>query len=368
MENRIKKVALIALGSLCLSIGANAQVAQEFTITGKLDGLGDKMVKISTEYNGQLITDSVQAKKGVFKYIGKTPGVLYYNLNFGKNQYMGFPVDAKEKISIVGNLEKLDNAEIHGAANLPVWKDWLKVWLSVTADAGKLYQMADSVEKSVGKDRKKVDEEFAKLNKRLVDSVHSFVKKNPSSGVTPFIIIDRFVNYPDPEQAQNTYAMLSEAGKRSPYGQELGEALMIAAKTGIGVKPEFTLPGIDGKPLTLSSLRGKVVLVDFWASWCGPCRKENPNLVNAYAKYHDKGFEILGISLDDKKANWEKAIVADQLKWLHASDLKAWKSDLVVEYGIKSIPTSFLLDREGRIIAKNLRGEELEKILSAIFQ
>lgn len=111
-----------------------------------------------------------------------------------------------------------------------------------------------------------------------------------------------------------------------------------------------------------------MVLVDFWASWCGPCRKENPNLVKAYAKYHDKGFEIIGVSLDDKKESWLKAIEADKLVWLHASDLKCWKSDLAAEYGIKSIPTSFLVDAEGRIIAKDLRGDALEKKLETLFK
>lgn len=123
-----------------------------------------------------------------------------------------------------------------------------------------------------------------------------------------------------------------------------------------------------GKHVTLSSLRGKYVLVDFWASWCGPCRKENPNVVAAYQKYHDKGFEILGVSLDDKKNLWEKAINADKLSWYHVSDLKGWRNQAAGLYMVKSVPSSFLLDKDGKIIAKNLRGEALHRKLAELLK
>lgn len=368
LRSLIKTSLLAAVSPLILAGTVTAQTQKPFTITGKLDGLADQMVVLSTQYQGQEIADSVQAKNGEFTYKGTTPGVLFYGLRFGKNRFLGFPIDAKENITITGNVDKLNEAQIKGAKNLPVWKEWGKAWGSITARAGVLYKLSDSISKAENKDRSYVDAEFAKLNQRLVDSVESFVKKYPSSPMVPFIIIDRFINYPNPEKAKSTYAALAPAAKNSTYGIQLGESLRIAAKTGIGVKPSFTLPDRDGKSLSLASLKGKVVLVDFWASWCGPCRKENPNLVKAYAKYHDKGFEIIGISLDDKKANWLKAIEADQLNWLHASDLKGWKSDLAVEYGIKSIPMSFLVDAEGKIIAKDLRGDDLEKKLATLFK
>ncbi len=368
LRSLIKKSLLAAVSPLILAGTLTAQTQKPFTITGKLDGLADQMVLLSTQYKGQEIADSVQAKNGEFIYKGTTPGALFYGLRFGKNRFIGFPVDAGEKITITGNVDNLKEAEIKGAKHLPVWKEWGKAWSAITARAGVLYKISDSVSKSANKDRSYVDAEFEKLNQRLVDSVEVFVKKYPSSPMVPFIIIDRFINYPNPEKAKSTYTALAPAAKNSIYGLQLGEALRIAAKTGLGVKPSFTLPDRDGKALSLASLKGKVVLVDFWASWCVPCRKENPNLVKAYAKYHDKGFEIIGISLDDKKASWLKAIEADGLTWLHASDLKGWKSDLAAEYGIKSIPTSFLVDAEGKIIAKDLRGDALEKKLETLFK
>ncbi|MBN1108160.1 MAG: AhpC/TSA family protein [Bacteroidales bacterium] len=132
--------------------------------------------------------------------------------------------------------------------------------------------------------------------------------------------------------------------------------------------PEIALPGTDGDTVRLSSTRGKIVLLDFWASWCGPCRKENPNLVKAYGLYHDKGFEIFQVSLDKSKEAWMKGISDDGLgKWIHVSDIKYWQSAVVPLYNLEKIPSSFLLDRKGKIIARDLRGDELLKTLSEVF-
>jgi peroxiredoxin len=132
--------------------------------------------------------------------------------------------------------------------------------------------------------------------------------------------------------------------------------------------PDFTLPDVNGTPVSLSSLKGKYVLVDFWASWCPPCRAENPNLVKAYQQFKNKNFTILGVSLDKEKAPWLKAIADDQLAWTHISDLKFWDSQVVPMYGIQGIPYSVLLDPNGIVIAENLRGEELEKKLSEVLR
>ncbi|MEL7162585.1 MAG: TlpA disulfide reductase family protein, partial [Bacteroidota bacterium] len=136
----------------------------------------------------------------------------------------------------------------------------------------------------------------------------------------------------------------------------------------IGVEaPDFSGESPEGESISLSSLRGKVVLIDFWASWCGPCRKENPNVVKLYDKYKDAGFEILGVSLDRTKDRWVKAIAADKLEWLHISDLKGWQSQYARQYGVSSIPQTVLLDKDGNILARNLRGEALQQKLAEIF-
>lgn len=135
-----------------------------------------------------------------------------------------------------------------------------------------------------------------------------------------------------------------------------------------GVAPDFAMNQLDGTELKLSDLRGKVVLVDFWASWCGPCRKANPEVVALYAKYKDKGFEILGVSLDRNQDAWKKAIEADKLTWYHVSDLKGWQNAAAQLYGVQSIPQTLLLDAEGKIIARNLKGPELEAKLKEVLK
>jgi thiol-disulfide isomerase/thioredoxin len=141
--------------------------------------------------------------------------------------------------------------------------------------------------------------------------------------------------------------------------------LVSERKTAIGsIPPDIKLKDPKGKEYSLYSLKGKVVLLDFWASWCGPCRKENPNVVKAYEAFKPKGFEVFSVSLDNSGANWEQAIQKDGLVWpYHVSDLKGWKAAPAQDYGVTSIPATFLLDREGRIVAKNLRGPALEEKL-----
>jgi peroxiredoxin len=127
--------------------------------------------------------------------------------------------------------------------------------------------------------------------------------------------------------------------------------------------PEFSQPDINGQPVSLSSFRGKYVLLDFWASWCRPCREENPNVVAAYNQFKDKNFTVFGVSLDENKEAWQKAIDKDGLTWTHASDLQFWNNAAATLYGVQSIPANFLIDPQGNIIAQDLRGEELVKTL-----
>jgi peroxiredoxin len=155
---------------------------------------------------------------------------------------------------------------------------------------------------------------------------------------------------------------LMAAHKTDPLTQSFHRKVETMRLTKIGaLAPEIELPSPDGPAVKLSSLRGKVVLIDFWASWCGPCRRENPNVVKMYQRFKDKGFEIYGVSLDRARENWLDAIEKDGLSWIHVSDIKFWQCEAAKTYGVTTIPYTVLLDREGKIIAKGLRGEKLEK-------
>lgn len=160
---------------------------------------------------------------------------------------------------------------------------------------------------------------------------------------------------------------LAVTTKNSKAGTDFAKRLEIAQATLVGaIAPDFTQNDVSGSPVSLSSFKGRYVLIDFWASWCGPCRGENPNVVKAYQQYKDKGFTILGISLDNNKDAWVKAIEHDQLSWTQVSDLKYWNNEVAQQYDIRSIPANLLLDKTGKIIAKNLRGEDLVKKLAEL--
>lgn len=198
-------------------------------------------------------------------------------------------------------------------------------------------------------------------------NIENFIKEQPASIVSAFVLYRYFSPGLSPEDIEKYTQLLDKSLAHSQYVKLLKKLPAVLRTTGIGTKaPDFELPNPEGKLVRLSDHYGKYILVDFWAAWCGPCRRENPNVVRVFNKYKEKGFTVFGVSLDSKKDAWVKAIQADQLFWPQVSDLKFWDSEPAKLYGIRGIPGNVLLDRSGKIIARNLRGEELEKKLSEL--
>ena len=209
----------------------------------------------------------------------------------------------------------------------------------------------------------------AKITRAKDYSLDSLLAVHPASPVAAYFVVKDFAYKLDLEGMKAVRAKLDASLAGSEYVNQIESMIARMENVQVGsVAPDFTLPDVDGNPVSLSSFRGKYVLVDFWAAWCPDCRKENPNIVAAWNKYKDKNFAVLGVSLDRNRDQWLAAIEKDGLTWTQVSDLKYWSSDAAVLYCIRWIPMSFLIDPEGKIVAVGLEGEELHNKLEELLK
>ncbi|MFH6998875.1 redoxin domain-containing protein [Flavobacterium sp. FlaQc-57] len=376
MKSTILKSGLLAL-ALISTITSCSKKEEGFTINGTIAGLdkGTVYLENTDEKGDKKIADSAEIQKGgVFAFTGKVSEPLLYTIKLKGEEYGATFLLDNENIKVEAKKDSIFKAKVSGATQNDIYKSYYdNEFKKIQAIAGPVYKFSDSLSqngkvKLTAEQQTMMDKKWKDLQAFADDLTDKFIRKNKDKTAAALVISDRIVSYGTPEQVKTYYAVLSPEVQKSVYGKQLKEAIDLNDKTAVGVAaPEFSQTDVNGKEVKLSDYKGKYVLIDFWASWCGPCRKENPNVVLAYKTYHDKGFEVLGISLDDKKNLWEKAIEKDGLTWTHVSDLKGWKNDVAVLYGVKLVPTNYLIGPDGKIVAKNLREEALQTKLKEIF-
>jgi thiol-disulfide isomerase/thioredoxin len=348
---------------------------KKFVVHGTVRGIesGTAILKYITGQTPQEVKSAIV--KGKFNFSGRLnePQEVTIEIKDNGNYNNSFKFFAQNAaISIDADTTKIESPIVYGSPAHDEFISYQKMVMPVDVKFTELRDNARAIVKA-GRMTEGIMDSLSKIQdeirneKKLI--ITDFTKSHPASVVSAWAISNNFLLEPNAEELEPVYQSLSPDNRAGLYGKIISEGLAKAKKTSVGKAAiDFTQPDSTGKSVTLSSNKGKYLLVDFWASWCGPCRVENPRIVRVYSQYKDKGFDILSVSLDEDSEAWKKAVKADGLTWTQVSDLKGWNNAAAIAYGFKSIPFNLLLDKDGIIIGKNLRGAELENKLKEIFE
>jgi peroxiredoxin len=315
--------------------------------------------------------DSANLVNGECQFKGsvKFPEVWKLSLS-SKREEVHFFIE-NSSITITGKADSLNSVKVTGSVTHSEYKALQDKLDQMDQQAMSLYNQSREAGKSG--DKAKADSLMA-LADHIFEAIDNqqkdYIKANPASYVSPYLlsrvyyemeadVLDRFLSAFDPK--------LDSVGTVISLKERVNKMKMVAVGQ---IAPDFTMNDVDGNPVKLSDiyLKNEYTLVDFWASWCGPCRRENPNVVSVYNQYKSKGFSVLGVSLDNDKAKWMKAIADDKLTWYHVSDLKKWKNEAAALYSVNSIPANLLVDKTGKIVGRNLREEKLGETISGLLK
>ncbi|MBO6517200.1 MAG: AhpC/TSA family protein [Bacteroidia bacterium] len=346
---------------------------ERFQLKGKVEDGKGKLIVLQKLDQGQLsFVDSIRADdKGRYEFNASSENPMFYYITVNSVKPPGVPVILENGKSTELNLKLGDLIEttVKGDESNTQLKSLYDIYQGHNRDnAAFQSKYANINPKTVNDSTKKaINSEYSALQKKMSSEIMSFVTDNPGGPATYFAAI-YVVPKPSPTLLGNALKKMQSDAPESLFTKRLEDRInSISALDVGGLAPDIELKSPEGELVKLSSLRGKVVLIDFWASWCRPCRAENPNVVRVFNKYHEKGFEVFSVSLDNNAARWKAAIAQDGLTWTHVSDLRGWKSSAAALYQVSGIPKTFLLDENGRILAKDLRGPQLEAKLAEIF-
>ena len=364
-----------------------------YKISGTLENAaGDTLILELVKTRSLESVDSVVVDaSGQFEMKGELENADYFLLKKDRKNLITLIIEPGQRLTITGDIENIaNNYNVTGSAGSKLIKEFhtkLDETLDKITELNKIYNdslgspnMAEIVKdlqersEKILEGQKDYSTEFVRNNVGSLASVlvlyqqisPQYILFDPMEDYKYFFMVDSaiFDKYSQSDAALSLHGHVKNLKQRIEEIREKEELLSPGSVT-----PEIALPTPEGDTIRLSSTRGKIVLLDFWAAWCKPCRDENPNLVANYKQYHDNGFEIFQVSLDQTRDQWLKGIEDDKLgEWIHVSDLKYWNSVVVPAYYIQGIPASFLLDKEGKIIARNLRGEALSNKLKEIFE
>lgn len=324
---------------------------------------------------GFVPVDTADIKNNKFVFEGKAsePGLFYVNID-GKRATI---ILEKGTIHLDFHRDTVVRSKVSGTYNN---NELAKFTAESIKYQNKLLEFRNVNKERIDNAKAKSDTaEFRKLNKELAelrmsidqevkDFNDKYIKENPESFISVLIIDDYLNRYRDNIQiVEEAYSHLSASMKNTRLGRSIAEEIEKAKIVEVGERaPDFSASTPDGKKVSLMESIGTVTIIDFWASWCGPCRKENPNVVKLYNEFKDKGLKIVGVSLDKDEAKWKDAIAKDGLAWTHVSNLKEWNEPIAKLYGVEEIPATFVLNQYGVVVAKNLKGEELRKKVSEL--
>ena len=360
-------IVILLTGILLFSCNSKPE---SFTLNGKLrgemtDGTRVFLKKIG-ENNQPMEVDTATTTNGEFTFTGKSdiPELHYIFVE----QLPGYTAVILEngEIQFSAQRDSMGFADISGTFQNDTFADYMEQSREISMQAQSIQK---DKQNATGEAALALQDEMKELQEEYKNFELDYVKNHPKALISA-LVLDRALatKAVDLEEAEAIYKTLSEEIKNSKPGKQIIESiekLRVSEAAGknssIGAKaPDFSGPSVDGTELALKDVMGKVTLIDFWAGWCRPCRAENPNIVAVYNKYHEKGLNVLGVSLDRTEEAWKKAIAEDGLVWNHISNIAYFDDQIAKLYNVDAIPAAFLLDENGIIVAKNLRGPELE--------